>query len=92
MTNLLSRSNCNFQSDAKCNRPTFFFINFFGFDPALTNLMEVLQLVFETVYDDKKHWNTEIRTFKTESFRKVNLPCCKANLHAPGTCAVVQIC
>ena len=66
MTNLLLRLNCNFQPGAKCNRPTFFFIDFFGFNPALTNLIEVLQLVFETVYDDKKDWNTEIRPCRTD--------------------------
>ena len=31
--------------------------------------MEVLQIVFETVDNDKKDWNTEIRTCKTESCR-----------------------
>ena len=70
MTNLLLRLNCNFQSGAKCNRQTFFFIEFFGFDPALTNLIEVLQLVFETVYDDKKDWNTEIRPCRTDFLDK----------------------
>ena len=49
--------------------------------------------VFETEYDDKKDWNTEIKTCRTESCRKVNLTKtnCKANLHAPRICDVVQL-
>ena len=69
-----------------------FFIYFCGFDSALTNLAEVLQLVFKMVYDDKKDWNKETRTCRKESCQKLNLPCGKANLHAPRTCTVVQIC
>lgn len=82
MTNLLLRSNCNFQSGGKFNRPPFFIIAFCGFDPALTNLLEVLGLVFETIYDDKINWNSEIRTCRTEKCRKINLSSSKANLHA----------
>ena len=54
--------------------------------------MEVLHLVFETEYDDKKDWNREIKTCRTETCRKVNLTKanCKANLHAPRICDVVQ--
>ena len=44
---------CNIQSDAKCKRPTLFFVESHGFDPVLTNLSEVSQLVLETEYDDK---------------------------------------
>ena len=54
--------------------------------------MEVLHLVFETEYDDKKDWNREVKTCRTETCRKVNLTKanCKANLHAPRICDVVQ--
>ena len=53
--------------------------------------MKVLQLVFETVYDDKKELEYTNKDLQNIS-QRVNLPCCKANLHAPRTCAVVQIC
>ena len=103
-TNLL-KSNCHFQSGAKCNRPTFFLINFCGFDPALTNLTDTLQLVFETVYGDEKDWNTETRVCRTQSCWKVNLPCyiqskftctkdmrCGTNLFVADTFVCSRVC
>ena len=69
----------------------FFFIDFCGIDPALTNLAEVLHLVFETVYVDKKDWNKERRICRTESCRKIKLPCSKGNFHPSRIFIVVQI-
>ena len=48
----MTNSYCNFQSGIKCNKPTFFFIDLCGFNPALATLIEVIWLVLETVYDD----------------------------------------
>ena len=80
MTNLLLRSNCNFQSGAKCTISK------------MQTLIEVLQLVFETVYGDKKIGIQKQGPAEQNHGTKVNLPCCKTNLHAPKICAVVQIC
>ena len=70
ITNLLSRWSisvrCNIQSDAKCKRLTFFFIECSGFGQAFTNLIEVSKLVWKTVYDDKNDWNVERSTYRTE--------------------------
>ena len=52
---------------------TNFFIECCGFDPVFTNLIEVLQLVLETVYDDKNDWNVERSTCGTKSCQDVNL-------------------
>ena len=84
-------SNCNIQSDAKCKRPIFIFIECCGFEPAFTNLIEVSQLVLKTVYDDKNDWNVERSTCRTESCHNGKLPCWKATVQAPRMCAVVQI-
>ena len=55
-------------------------MNLCGFYRALKS-SEVLQLVFTTVYDDKKNWNTEKRTCRKKSNLGVNLTCFKGNLH-----------
>ena len=86
---MLSRwLNCNIQSDAKCKRPTLLFIESHGFDPALTNLTEISQLVLETEYDDKGNWDVK-STCRAESSENVNLPSCKATLQTPRMCAVL---
>ena len=91
MIKLLLRLNCNFQSGEKCNRSTSFFMNLYGFHGALKSL-EVLQLVFKTVYDNKKIGIQKKGPAEKKSNLEVNLTCFKGNLHELKTCAVVQIC
>ena len=54
---------------------------FGSLEPALTNFMYE-NLVLETWYHVKKLFIDDTRTCNSALWRKVNLPCCNATLHA----------
>lgn len=79
MINKLLRSKCNFQSGAKCNRPTFLFYRLLWLWPSFDIIDRSIMVCFWNCvwYDKKKDWNTEIRAFRTKLCQKVNLPVAK---------------
>ena len=92
ITSVDSRSDKRSQPGEVCSNPQLFFLEVFGsLEPALTNFMYE-NLVLENWYDVKKIFIDDTRNHNTASWRKVNLPCCNATLHAPRMWAKEQTC
>ena len=91
-TNIPSKSNSKFQSEAECNKPRKPLQGAaLGFFPDLTKLMKSVTDDLFGLYDERKFVSITTNSQRTLSCLKLKRPSWSAILQAPEICAEVQI-